>query len=86
MTTTRAGVSLIELIVVLLLFSFLLGLVVPAMTALPDRRTGASQADSARGVAVRTGRLTILPATDSVPGMVALPDGRSLGGGGSHAQ
>lgn len=71
-----AGATLIEMIVVLALFSFLLGVVVPSLTALPSGSVDADPAATMRAEAVRSG----VPVT--VDSMVALPDGRVLRRGG----
>ena len=80
MIATRAGTTLIELVVVLLLVGLLMGLVVPALTAVRHSAPGSATMDSIRLAAVRRGQPVARPATDSVTAFFALPDGRIVGG------
>ncbi len=68
---TRHGSTLVELMVVLALMAFLLGVVTPALTAVPAQ-TSTGTDDQARLAAVRTGTAVT---SDSA---VYLPDGRSV--------
>lgn len=86
MSRGRAGTSLMELVVVLFLLAFLIGFVIPALTAAPRALSRSVPADSARILATRTGRPASIRATDSTPDVFALPDGRVLVGESLNAR
>lgn len=79
MTNHRRGTTLVELIVVLFLLALLMGLVVPALTAVPRQVSGGAAMDSLRLASVQAGRPLAHPATDSMPAFYGLPDGRIVG-------
>ena len=75
-----SGSTLIELIVVLVIVAILFGVTIPALTAVPAGASGHQGTDSLRLAAVRSGQVV---RGDS---LTALPDGRTLTGGGPDAR